>query len=325
MNRISKSALLLGAALAVLSACSGTKGPGEIGTKDDIVVRNNGLPGANQTAAASAEGDFSSTIEQAEAVPAPAVAAAEPLPDTSPAVEAAAQQVADAKAPLASTTATPTADMGGSATTPSTGAKPIDQVVPETPVQDATVAPPAPTATASAAPAVAPAPTPVAEATPQAAPSAVYPASDYAPAAAPTAPAAEPMAAPAPAAPVTPSANAYVPVPPGTDYPLDPNAPYSPKAMAGVTASGTASTTTPTATDAATTAAPVSASGLNLSDPAVIRSAQAALKTKAGYAGEVSGTVDAAFLNALTVYQGMNKLPVGGLNEATLRHLGVIE
>ena len=318
MTRISKSALLLGAALAVLSACSGTKGPGEIGTKDDIVVRNNGLPGAKQTAAAPAEGDFSSTVEQAEAVPAPAVGAAEPLPDTSPAVEAAAQQVADAKAPLASTTATPTADMGGNAMTPSTGAKPIDQVVPETPVQDATVAPPPATTTASAAPAVAPAPAPMAESAPS-----VYPTADYAPATAAPAPATAPAATPAPAAPVTPSENAYVPVPPGTDYPLDPNAPYSPKAMAGVAASSTA--TTPAATDAATVAAPVSAAGLNLSDPAVIRSAQTALKTKAGYTGEVSGTVDAAFLNALTVYQGQNKLPVGGLNEATLRHLGVIE
>ena len=91
--------------------------------------------------------------------------------------------------------------------------------------------------------------------------------------------------------------------------------------MAGVTASSTVSAPT----DAAIPAAPVSATGLNLSDPAVIRSAQTALKTKAGYTGEVSGAVDAAFLNALTVYQGINKLPVGGLNEATLRHLGVIE
>ena len=314
MTRISKSALLLGAALAVLSACSGTKGPGEIGTKEDIVVRNNGLPGANKTAAAAPAGDFSSTVEQAAAVPAPAVAVAEPLPDTSPAVEAAAQQVADAKAPLASTTATPTADMGGNAMTHSTGAKPIDQVVPETPVQNATVAPPVETTTATSAPAVAPA-----------APSSVYPTTDYAPAATPAAPATEPAVAPeSPAASVTPSANAYVPVPAGTNYPLDPNAPYSPKAMAGVAASTT--TTAPVATtETAAVAAPVLATGLNLTDPAVIRSAQTALKTKSGYAGEVSGTVDAGFLNALTVYQSMNKLPVGGLNEPTLRHLGVIE
>lgn len=323
MTRYSKSALLFGAALAVLSACSGTKGPGEIGTKNDIIVRNNGLPGSAKAAAPDA--DFTSTVEQAQAVPAPAVAAAEPLPDTSPAVEAAAQQVADAKAPLASTTATPTADIGGSATTSSTGAKLIDQVVPETPVQDATIAPPPATTTASAAPAVEPAPAPAAT-------SSVYPSTDYAPAAAPATPASAAVTAPATAAAaVTPSANAYVPVPPGTDYPLDPNAPYSPKAMAGVAASTTASAPAPTATapttptDAAAVAAPVSATGLNLADPAVIRSAQTALKTKAGYAGEVSGTIDAAFLNALTVYQGKNKLPVGGLNEATLRHLGVIE
>lgn len=310
MTRFSKSALLLGAALAVLSACSGTKGPGKIGTKDDIVVRNNGMPGANQTAAAP-DADFSSTVEQGEAIPAPAVAAAEPLPDASPVVEAAAQQVADAKAPLPSTTATPTADAGGSAMTSSVGAKPIDQIVPQTPVQEATVVPPATTPSAAPAPA-----------TTQPAPetaSSVYPTADYAPAAVP--PTSAPAAA-APAVPVAaPSANAYVPVPPGTDYPLDPNAPYSPKAMAGAVAATSAAPVT----GAALSPAAVPATGLNLSDPAVIRSAQTALKTKAGYAGEVSGTIDAAFLNALTVYQGMNKLPVGGLNEATLRHLGVIE
>ena len=79
------------------------------------------------------------------------------------------------------------------------------------------------------------------------------------------------------------------------------------------------------AAEAASVPAAAPTGGLNLNDPAVIRSAQTALKAKAGYTGEVSGTVDAGFLNALTVYQGLNKLPVGGLNEATLRHLGVIE
>ena len=82
-------------------------------------------------------------------------------------------------------------------------------------------------------------------------------------------------------------------------------------------AGATASATTP--------AAPVSAAGVNFSDPTIIRSAQTALKTKGAYTGEVTGAVDAAFLNALTMYQNTNKLPVGGLNEATLRNLGVIE
>jgi hypothetical protein len=317
MTRFSKSALLLGAALAVLSACSGTKGPGEIGTKEDIVVRNNGLPGAAKAPAPDA--DFSSTVEQAEAVPAPAVGAAEPLPDTSPAVETAAQQVADAKAPMPSTTTTPVS--------PVTDAKPIDQIAPQTPVQNtANIAPPAATTTSTDAPKTAPASAPISgyippaatapPPTPAAPSSSVYPAADYPAASAPA-----PAVAPAPATVPVTSPNAYVPVPAGTAYPLDPNAPYSPKAMTGAAAPVTASQTA-----AAPVAAPVvPATGLNLSDPAVIRSAQTALKTKAGYTGEASGTVDAAFLNALTVYQGTNKLPVGGLNEATLRHLGVIE
>ena len=317
MTRFSKSALLLGAALTVLSACSGTKGPGELGSKDDIIVRNNGLPGAAKAEPPAA--DFSSTVEQGQAVPAPEVAVAEPLPDTSPAVEAAAQQVADANAPVPSTTTTPANDLTTATTAPVTEAKPIDQIAPQTPVQDTASTTPPPVASPEYAPAVAPTPAPEAVYAPAAAPvadpvpapSSVYPAADYA-AAGVAAPATAP-AAPVPAAVPTPSANVYVPLPAGSAYPLDPNAPYSPKAVAaaGVTAPVSAPV--------------VTASGLNLADPSVIRSAQTALKSKGAYAGEATGAVDAAFLNALTIYQGTNKLPQGGLNEDTLRHLGVIE
>jgi len=323
MTRFSKSALLLGAALAVLSACSGGKGPGEIGTKNDIVVRNNGLPGTQKAPAPNA--DFSSSVEQAEAGPAPSVETAQALPDPSPAIDAAAQQVADAKAPLASTaTTTPV-------TTPSTEGNRIDQVVPAVPVQDAANIP-APEAVYASAPApapetipvqpyaapAAPAPAPavaptIAPAPAVASPSSVYPAADYT-AAGVTPPGTAPAApvAPAPVAPPVPSANAYVPVPAGTAYPLDPNAPYSPKAMAGV------ATTT-------AVAAPVAAGGVNYADPSIIRAAQTALAAKGAYTGAATGTVDAAFLNALVVYQSQNNLPVGALNEETLRNLGVVQ
>lgn len=62
-----------------------------------------------------------------------------------------------------------------------------------------------------------------------------------------------------------------------------------------------------------------------INSPETIRAAQTALKTKAGYGGAVTGTVDAAFLNALTIYQAQNNLPLGGLNAETLKHLGLTQ
>lgn len=106
-------------------------------------------------------------------------------------------------------------------------------------------------------------------------------------------------------------------------YPLDPNAPFSPKAIEAAKSASAASTSV--AETAAIPSAPVPAGGLNLSDPSIIRSAQAALAAKGGYTGPQSGAVDAEFLNALTKYQGANGLPMGGLNEPTLKALGVIE
>ena len=116
MSRIIRSSLLLGVAVLSLAACASDKGPGEIGSKDDIVVRNNGMPQAKQAEAAPAPapqtGDFSSTVEQGEAIPAPQVAAAEPLPDNSPAMEQAVAAQEAATAPLPST---PTSDATNSA------------------------------------------------------------------------------------------------------------------------------------------------------------------------------------------------------------------
>ncbi len=295
MTRFSKTILLLGTAILALNACS-TKGPGEIGSKDDIVVKNNGLPQAQQQAAVKAEGeDFSSTVEQAEAIPTPEVAAGEPLPDTSPAMETAVAQHEAAKAPIPSDAASP-ADKSSA---PVSEPRPLDNVAPTTPVNESVTPPPANAPVTATSPSV---PTPTVSA---AAP--VYPA-----------PTPAPVTTPAPATAPAPSAA----------YPLDPNAPYSPKAVAAANAAaGVATPVVPAAptTTTTTTPAAVTAGGINFADPAVIRSAQAALKQKGLYKGAESGIVDTEFLNALTIYQAGNQLPVGGINEPTLRYLGVIE
>lgn len=307
MSRISRSTLLIGTAILALAACSNTKGPGELGTKNDIVVRNHGMPQAAQQAAAPAPqtGDFTTTVEQGEAIPAPEVASAEALPDASPAVEQAVAAQAEASAPLPSA-ATSVTDTSAA----------INSVAPAQPVTQ-TVTPPAAAdyATAPAQPAVIPP-------TPEHAPSVtggVYPATDY-----PAAQTAQPVPAPAYEAPVAPTAPAPQPVaqpvalPEGVKYPLDKNAPYSPKAVeAAIEAAG--------ATVPAAATAPTTAPTGNPSDAATIRAAQAALKARGLYAGAETGTVDAALLNGLIMYQAQMGLPQGGLNEATLRSLGVVQ
>lgn len=325
MNR-SASKLLLTTAVIALAACS-TKGPGELGSKNDIVVRNKGIPGAvtpETTAAAApaakAEGeDFSSTVEQGEAAPAPEVAAAEPinapsepapLPDNSPAMKEAVEQQQAINTPVPVTSEDVAATRPPDLTTaPPAETRPLDAIAPAIPVTES-VTPPAETTTATTAPAT----------------SNVYPAADYAAPAAPTAAAAAPASSTgAPAA----SAPAYVPAPvaPG-DYPLDPNAPYSPKAVAAAQAANTAPSPA-MATDAyngtPAVAPSITASGVNLNDPAIIRSTQAALAGKGLFVGPQTGIMDAELLNAVTRYQASNNLPQGGINEATLKQLGVIK
>ena len=133
MSRLVRSSLLLGVAVLSLAACSSSKGPGEIGSKDDIVVRNNGLPQPKQAEAAPATqgGDFSSTVEQGEAIPAPEVASAQPLPDNSPAMEQAVKAQEEATAPLPSTA---TSEATNSAIPADPATNPIDAVAPVQPV-----------------------------------------------------------------------------------------------------------------------------------------------------------------------------------------------
>lgn len=311
MTRSRISVLLITSAALALAACSGTEGPGKIGSKDDIVIRNKNMPGQAQAAQG---GDFSTTVEQGEAVPAPAVAAAEqlappaqsqPLPDTSPAMQ---QAVAahDAAQAAPQTVETP-ADASRAAVAEN---KPIDAIAPTTPVNAPAPVPPP----ASPAPVL-----PqqyVATQTPSAAPAPV-------PAAAPVS---TPAPAAAPAVPVLPEIAAAAPNPAvrNMPYPLDPNAPYSPRKIAQAQAA--ASTPyAPATAPAALPAADASAPSMNPSDASMVRAVQAALAVKGAYTGPQTGIIDADFLNALTKYQGANGLPMGGVNEATLRHLGIIE
>lgn len=299
MSRISRSTLLIGTAILALAACSSTKGPGELGTKDDIVVRNHGMPQAKQAEAPAPQtGDFTSTVEQGEAIPAPEVPVAEPLPDSSPAVEQAVEAQAQATAPLPPAAAPDMAD-------------PADAVIPAEPVAQA-VTPPAPEDYATTAPAQPDMVPPMPESAPSTTSSGVYPATDY-PVPQTAQAAAPPVPAPVAQAPAIP---APAPLPEGVKYPLDPDAPYSPKAVeaaiaaAGASVPESASATVPTG---------------NPSDPATIRAAQAALKARGLFTDAETGTMDAAMLNALIMYQAQMGLPQGGLNDATLRSLGVVQ
>lgn len=300
MTRFSKTALMMGVAILALSACSGGKGPGEIGSKNDIVVNSRGLPGEKGMAPPPPAGDFSSTVEQAEAIPAPDVAQAEPLPDNSPAMQQAVAEQEAANAPMPSAAAVTPPD---ALTASPSETRPIDAVAPTEPVTNAAVPPPQEI----------PAPAPVASTQP----SSVYPAADYEQAAAPApvpTPSSERAASPAPS-----SSYAYVPAPAGYE-PEDPNAPYSPRAAAEAAARQSGQPQPAYEPSAAPAAGAVS-----YSDPAIIRAAQAALAQRVGYTGSQSGEIDASFLNALTVYQANNALPQGGLNAETLRALGVIQ
>ena len=259
------------------------------------------------------------------------------LPNNSPVVKQAEAAHDAAQAPVSSIVATPAR--------PSALGTPIDTVAPTTPVTSAPVPPSSPivgagvpdvssastpssVSTATAVPSVptsqpqAPIPPATAVPTPIApAQSTVYPSTDYK------------TATPAPSA-SAPVASAPVATPPvaasalvaGTAYHMaDPNAPYSPKAAAaaaGIVATPSDSIPAQTATASQTSA---SSFQLNMTDPSVVRSAQKALIAKGAYAGPASGMVDSGFLNALSMYQGQNKLPQNGLNQETLRSLGVIE
>lgn len=317
-----KTALLMGVALIALSACSSGKGPGELGTKNDIVVRNHGEP--RDTAPA---GDFTSSVETAAAVPPAEVAQGEPVP-APVATGAEAQAVAAQSAPVGSTTVAPINDG-----TPSVATAPVQQnVAAETPVPvtPVTAQSPAPQAEVTNSPSSLPsepyatprASDPVASvsttntAVPAAAVAApvaqqTYPASG--------APVGEPIARPqdtvspvvpvVPPAPAVPAQQVAAQTPPPVAVPKNPNASFYDYLEAGQTkqSSGIA-----TSTATATTSGDVS-------------KVKAVLAAKGLYAGSQNDAVDSEFLNALAKYQGENGLPMGGVNAETKQHLGIAQ
>jgi hypothetical protein len=311
MASFTKTLMLVSVSLLTLSACSGdTEGPGTIGSKNDIVVHNKGMPGAQQQAATGDASQITSTVENVEPMPPADVAAGEPvpapegqepLPSDDPAVEAAAQKVEEARAPLPSTTAEPMSEGTTASPAPATETTPVTEVAPEA-VDNQTP----PSLEGTATPEEKSAGAPVTQ--PR-----VYPAQDY-PAQPPVTPTTEvqqPAANPSTVADApTPAPTLAEPAKPGTKgtaYEL------------GVT--GTTTTTAP-----ATDPAPVAPSGaVNPYDPAIIKAAQSAMKAKGGYSGAENGELSSEFLNALSKYQSDNKLTPGGINVETLRHLGVVE
>ncbi len=246
-----KFALFIATAILSLSACGGTKGPGEIGSRNDIAVINKGIDGAKMPQPFSKDGDFTTTTEQVEAVPAAQV---EEVPTTDMPVESEPQIAAEEQ--------TQQTEIYPAQTNVDSVAEPETQIqaVVEAPIVE-TPAQPAPIET----------PTPVKS----------------------------------------------------VPYPLDPNAPYSPTAIAK--AQEAAAAVAQTASLVPVTEPTLSKAGINLNDPVIVRSVQAKLSANALYTGTQTGVVDAALLNAIVQYQSQNKLPVGGLNEETLKHLGIIE
>lgn len=287
--------LLIGVSFVSLSACSGDKGPGVIGSKDDIVVVNKGIPGAQQPAQGmKAEGeDFTSTVEQAQAAPAPEVAAAEEL-TPAPAAEEAQQTVEESTAPTGQSLPT---------------SQPVaEQTVAAPPQQPQT---PTPSAAASAVPSTdntsvsTSAPSPVSETSSAVTTPAPTPSQAPAPVTAQDPAASTPAPAPAPA----PVADKKIP------YPLDPNAPYSPKAMAAAAAAAGTPVVAPE----------ISPSGVNLNDPAIIRSVQAKMAEQKLFVGPQTGMMSADLMNAVAQYQVRNNLAIGPLNEETLKHMGILK
>lgn len=370
-----KTSLLLGVAVLALTACGNSKGPGALGTTNDIVVRNNGLPGAVAPVPPSAQGEISSTVEQGEAVPAPDVAQA-PL-----------EIPAEAKAPVASAVTAPMNDATAPASEPTQAdVIPAEPVTPtaEAPVEELLSAVPTQVAAPVETPAAAPVETPAVAPTPtqqrvqtisapqgtpiEASDNTFVP--DDAPAAAVAAlnatrlhdakapEAAAPVATPAVSAPApaTASTSAYTPeayaapapvaqeaetssvtvyetapapvaqtapVSPSSVYPIED---YAPEALAQAqvqSAPSSSAIAPPQGTEIIPPAAPAPA--INFQEPAIIKLAQDALKRKGAYVGKEDGIPNTQYLNALSKYQADNKLPQGGLNIETLRHMGVLQ
>lgn len=289
---------MMSAAVLALSACAGNgKGPGAIGTKNDIAVINHGLPGApsaTDVAGDASSADLLNTPETLEPNPAPAVADGEPLSDPS-----------SISSPLAEDQ--PLAESGPAFETGAEQGDHAQAPVPSVPMNDATTATTAPVTDAARVAGALPPSAPV--------PTQAVPVSE--PAAQAAAPSPEPVLVPVAQAPSVPVQPVEAPVQPSAMAAAVP-APSSVYPASDYSAPSIAPAASPSPS-------PSIRAPLNFYDPVIITAAQNALKAKIGYKGKNDGVISTEFLNSLSEYQALNKLPQGGLNEPTLRSLGVIE
>lgn len=271
--------LLLGVAVVAIASCASEKGPGKIGSKDDIVVNNYGMPQAE-----------SSDLPVPESGPQP-VEASLPAESSSPATEPQDNSVLNQEIPEV----------------------PEQETVIQEQQQEPAAAVPADEFTAQPVPgSLEPVPNAVAappevageDAVVQSGPAPSYDSASTPDTAYSLAPAAATAAASAPL--VKPDDKQQASMQGGVGN--QEQAGYSEESQALPQAAGTPSKEV-----------------FSYNDAVYIRSAQEVLKSQGQYDGAADGTVNAGFLNALTVYQAKNGLPLGGLNEDTLRHMGVIE
>lgn len=323
--RAFKGILLTGTAILALVACSSDKGPGEIGSLDDIVVRNHGEkaamppPGAEPVKQvkideAATEGDTSAP-SAAEMIAAEDTGGKQSVEQT-----AAAAQEAQEKA-MAADAAVIEAEAATAAPAPAVEAESAQDDAQAQQTASADTAPgmnwnqPRRITTPDEADAL------VKE---QMAQSAPPPADAAAATTAPTpsAPPAEDVAAAsqtsAPAASATP-AEPKIPVTDPAHYTQDPNAPYSPAAARAAAAAQTGTPSDAAAPTAATASAeaapqpmalakvdgplPIDPALLQSKDPATIKSLQKTLADAGFYKGALNGEMNSDTLNAYVKYQ----------------------
>lgn len=351
-----KHLLLLGVAVTALSACSSDRGPGQIGSADDIVIRNAGDPKAPppkplETPEAITEVDMAEapSTATAEANQAAQNLAAESMPP------APAEKV-ETVTPTPTPTPTPAVTSPAPASVPAPVAASVDVI--SAPMRGTKMITPEETP-----------PQPVATAQPDSAePVAPAPVQTPEPALAPTlSMAALQSASPAEIKAIqeslskagfytgkisgkinTETLNGMVryeaaqgtlpktPAPvsaPVAAEPVKTAAPSAAPAPLPVSKAPVAKVPAPSApvspvfpvtpTDAS--AVPALTAQTSLTDPAMIRAVQEKLISAGLFKGAVNGKMDTSLLNALVSYQTSNGLVPGGLNLETVKKLGIVQ
>ncbi|MCB1529911.1 MAG: peptidoglycan-binding protein [Rhodospirillales bacterium] len=342
--RAFKSVMLAGTAVLALSACSSNRGPGEIGSRDDIIIRNMGDEKAPPPAPVSAP-EISRIEEAAPAEETASDMAAETAPDFVPAPpdESAAQMTEQEEPPAGEVEDSVEDDVDVR-----------EQVIPREPEPDVV-----PEESSEAAGPMGTvemrAPSPVAGASDPASPVPAAPPENV-----PDAPdlvdlsevdmAVLPTKTPQEIMDVQEALKEqgfYEGAPdgkvdaktlnslmrykaskgalPAGNKPLPAPLPVSQETQEAVEEPPVAAAPTASRPVAASMPTVFKAGAVRMNDPALIRAAQTALTAKGFYDGSVTGEMDTALLNALSRYQSANLLAPGGLNEETLKSLGVME